>query len=187
MSQDDIERYLTLAAVPITGLILIFGFFAIRRESKPMAVTFMVLMVIVRRACQAPLSRQAIGYFAYKIFRIFQNPDGDYHLVQKSLIGFAGIALLFSVATLVASIRCFRNFGVGLKPHRPSTALHQADATVCNSGTRIPRAPRRHMRTESKADEAGYGGVSQLPTLGRKYSAYELSHSDLSKHRMSID
>ena len=43
------------------------------------------------------------------------------------------------------------------------------------------------MRTESKADEAGYGGVSQLPSLGRNYSAYELSQNDLSKHRMSID
>ena len=117
LSQDDIERYLTLAAVPITGLILIFGFFAIRRESKPMAVAFMVLMIIVRLDRPAALKLQAIGYFSYKIFRIFQNPDGDYHLVQKSLVGFAGIALLFSVATLVASIRCFRNFGVGLKPH----------------------------------------------------------------------
>ena len=56
LSQDDIERYLTLAAVPITGLILIFGFFAIRRESKPMAIVFMVLMIIVRLAAHAVLT-----------------------------------------------------------------------------------------------------------------------------------
>ena len=105
-------------------------------------------------------------------------------------MGFAGIALLFSAATLLASIRCFRNFGIGLKPHRACAFLSPSDRAVSNSGTRISRVPRRHVRTASKADEAGYGGVETVPTLGRNYSAYELSHSDLSKnshHRMSID
>ncbi|ORY58371.1 hypothetical protein BCR35DRAFT_203909 [Leucosporidium creatinivorum] len=106
LQQNDLERYLTVAALPITLLILIMGYFAIRREIRSLFWVF--LLGCVAGAC----------YFVYKLILIYRNRETDYVLVYKSLTVFAALCFATLLGTAVTSFICYRNFGRGLRYHR---------------------------------------------------------------------
>jgi hypothetical protein len=105
LKQDDVERWLTIAAAPVTLGILAAGFVAARREIKWLMATFVSGCVL------------GMGYFAFKLFRIFQNTDDRYSQVKKSLTTFSVISLIALLATVLQAMLVFRNFGKGLKFH----------------------------------------------------------------------
>jgi hypothetical protein len=103
----DLEKGLTIAALPITLVIIISAVFAVRRERKPIMIFFICGVVL------------AIVYFLYKTVRIWTDPKRatKYTNVSVYLTVFSVLSLLVSMATLVMSIVCFRDFGKGLKPY----------------------------------------------------------------------
>lgn len=154
LDQNDIERYLTLAAVPITLGFLIMGYLGVKRENKFLTILFMFTM------------GGSIGYFSYKLFRIYQNPDGIYTLVKKSLTGFAILALLAAASTFAWTVRCYYNFDKGLKRHLDGT-------------WRIGR-----QNTRLKTLEAG---LSPEPSPELSKSDYQYQLHSAATSRMSID
>jgi hypothetical protein len=116
LKQDDVERWLTIAAAPVTLGILAAGFVAARREIKWLMATFVSGCVL------------GMGYFAFKLFRIFQNTDDRYSQVKKSLTTFSVISLIALLATVLQAMLVFRNFGKGLKFHMTLNRLPKHSA-----------------------------------------------------------
>jgi len=102
--RDDVEYFLTIAAVPLGILILIGGHFAARYENKWLMFSFMLGCVC------------AAVYFAYKLFRIYEGgSDSVYATVAKSLTLFASVSLFILIVTFIWGCVVMRNFGRGLK------------------------------------------------------------------------
>lgn len=101
----DVEFYLTIAAIPVTILILIMAGFWTRRENP----VGMVLIIILYLAGSA--------YFIFKLVRIYQ-PDHaqQYQPVRVSLTIFGVLTLILIVLTIINASICMANFGKGLKP-----------------------------------------------------------------------
>ncbi|GAA5822517.1 hypothetical protein JCM10212_002762 [Sporobolomyces blumeae] len=110
-TQTSAERWLTVAALPVTLVILIFGYIAVKRENRGLFYFF-------GAGC-------ALGcaYFVYKLFIISRDRLTDYKLVFKSLTVFAAFSLAALVWTSVSAMICFHNFGRGLKYHMTRQAL----------------------------------------------------------------
>jgi hypothetical protein len=106
--RDDVEYFLTIAAVPLGILILIGGHFAARYENKWLMFSFMLGCVC------------AAVYFAYKLFRIYEGgSDSVYATVAKSLTLFgeyisalaSQFLIPFSVG-LVVHAHCYLHLGL---------------------------------------------------------------------------
>jgi len=102
----DPEFGLTVAAIPITILILILAALFTRRE-------IMIGMITVN--C---LYFAGMAYFIYKLIRIWYGPTIQYYqAAAKTLTIFAVITIILLVLTIATSIRCTMNFNMGLKPY----------------------------------------------------------------------
>jgi len=113
LDQSQLERYLTLIAVPVSLILLYTAFWSVRRETR--YGVYAVLVACVGASC----------FFAFKLYRMYKEKDGAYRLVFKSLTVFSALALALLIATFIFAIRCLRNFGKGLKPH---LMVHRARA-----------------------------------------------------------
>jgi hypothetical protein len=100
------EYALTIAAVPITVIILIMAAFWTRREN-----TFGMIGTIFLFFC-------GLAYFIFKLARMYEPSKEQFYLpVRKSLTSFAVITIVLIVLTIANAIMCTANFGKGLKPH----------------------------------------------------------------------
>ncbi|GAA5856404.1 hypothetical protein JCM8547_008728 [Rhodosporidiobolus lusitaniae] len=104
-TQTNAERWLTVAALPVTLVILLLGYFAVKREHKGMFWGFMAGCAL------------GTAYFIYKLFIIYRDRERDYRLVFKSLTVFAALCLAALLWTTTTSYICYRHFGRGLKYH----------------------------------------------------------------------
>lgn len=103
LNRETAEFWVTAFAAPVTLFLLIFAWYSIRTELKWGTVGFMIALW------------GGAGYFAYKLFRIWQNRLGPYKDVYKSLTVFSVLALILLLATFMMTIRCMMNFDIGLK------------------------------------------------------------------------
>ena len=100
------EKILTIAAIPITILILLGAAWATRRENL-----IGMVVTIVLYFCGA-------AYFIFKLVRMYQTGyENAYKPVRKNLTSFAVITLLLVVLTITNAIMCSMNFNKGLKQH----------------------------------------------------------------------
>lgn len=78
MSADVVpmQRYLTVAACPISLILLYVAYYSVRQENRK-------LMYAVLATCLL-----AAAYFLFKLFRIYQGKTAAYQLVYKSLTVF---------------------------------------------------------------------------------------------------
>ncbi|KAI9682227.1 MAG: hypothetical protein M1817_000281 [Caeruleum heppii] len=102
----DPEFGLTIAAIPVTILILILAAVWTRREN----IVGMIIIIALYFA--------ALAYFLFKLIRIYQ-PDFQppYRAARRSLTTFGVITVILIVVTIVNAVVCTMNFGQGLKPH----------------------------------------------------------------------
>ncbi|PWN32441.1 uncharacterized protein FA14DRAFT_161879 [Meira miltonrushii] len=103
LNRDTPEFWVTAFAAPVTLFLLVFAWYSIRTELKWGTIGFMIALW------------GGAGYFAYKLFRIWQNRLGPYRDVYKSLTVFSVLALILLLATFLMTIRCMMNFDIGLK------------------------------------------------------------------------
>lgn len=112
--------------MPVSLLLLYTAFWSVRREAR--WSLYCVLVACIGAAC----------FFAFKLYRMYKEKEGAYRLVYKSLTVFcrrldpklwvgltmssltAALSLTLLIATFIFAVRCLRNFGKGLKPHRES-------------------------------------------------------------------
>ena len=104
LSERQWEFYVTVAALPVSILLLFEGHLAARHENKWMMATFM-------SGCAC-----AMIYFIYKLGRVLSQRHLDpYKDVYKTLTVFSVLSICLLVATSIYSVIVMRNFGRGLK------------------------------------------------------------------------
>jgi hypothetical protein len=114
------EFGLTIAAIPVTVLILFMAAFWTRRENK-----FGMVVTIFLFFC-------GLAYFIFKLARMYQpSHEINYIPVRKSLTSFAAITIVLIILTIINACVCTANFGMGLKPHimkrRVNTDIEKTD------------------------------------------------------------
>lgn len=86
---------MTVAALPITLCALVLGYFAVKRENRPLFWTFL-------GTCSA-----ACAYFVYKLYVIYRDRETDYKLVYKSLTVFGSSSSCPSTSFLPCPFHLF--------------------------------------------------------------------------------
>jgi len=102
---QDAEFWVTVAAIPLTIILLIMAAVWTRQENK-------IGMGVFIFFCFGGLA-----YYIFKLVRIWTEPKyQEYEAAQKPLTIFAVVSILLIKGTIVIAIQCIRNFGKGLKP-----------------------------------------------------------------------
>lgn len=100
------EKYITIAAIPVTIVIMLAAFWFCRRESMIGTIAVIVLYF------------GGLAYFVFKLVRMYDsNYDGPYLAARKELTTFAVLTIGLLTATIVIACMCARNYGKGLKPY----------------------------------------------------------------------
>jgi len=103
---QDVEKWITIAAIPVTILILVMAAFWTRRENK-----FGMILTII---CYLG----GLAYFIFKLARMYQpSKRANYLPVRKNLTSFAVLTILLILLTIINASICMGNFNKGLKPH----------------------------------------------------------------------
>lgn len=106
LEKGDFEFYLTIAALPLSMLLIYEGHLAARHESRWMMSIFGVG------------SLAAMVYFVYKLFRIWSQRHTDtFKDVFKTLTVFDSISVAMLILTGIWAVIVYRNFDFGLKHH----------------------------------------------------------------------
>ncbi|KAL5356371.1 hypothetical protein BJX96DRAFT_105372 [Aspergillus floccosus] len=134
-NRQDVEFPLTLAAIPVTIIILVCAAFFVRRESS----IGMIAIILLYFA--------AMAYFIFKLVRIYDpRTYVEYLPAQKSLTFFAVITLVLIVMTIINACMCMHNFHKGLKPHvNKKKADKEAEKTTELSSNITGQVPSRMM------------------------------------------
>ncbi|KFY21662.1 hypothetical protein V493_07221 [Pseudogymnoascus sp. VKM F-4281 (FW-2241)] len=123
----NVEFYLTIAAIPITILILAVAAVWTRREIR----IGMIANILLYFA--------ALAYFLFKLVRIYQ-PDRmvAYLPVRTSLTIFAVLTIILILLTIANACVCMYNFDKGLKPFVTRRKLIGADEKQTDNFTELP-------------------------------------------------
>ncbi|KAI5124554.1 hypothetical protein M0805_003076 [Coniferiporia weirii] len=142
LQKDSAEFGLTVAAIPIVLLLLIFCGLAVKREIK----WLMTLSLIVMLAAES--------YFIYKLVRFYEpGSEAEYETTRATLTVFTIVAFLLLFATFAVGLRCFADFDKGLA----SAKMHDVPEKVTYS---TPTTPGVGGRTSSYS-----GGMALSPRL----------------------
>ncbi|KAF2758638.1 hypothetical protein EJ05DRAFT_360184 [Pseudovirgaria hyperparasitica] len=103
----DVEFWLTIAAIPVTIVLLMLAAYWTRKENT----VGMIAIIIIYFA--------AMAYFLFKLIRMYSNDDraNDYLPARRMLSTFAGLTIVLLVGTIIIACMCTHNFNKGLKPH----------------------------------------------------------------------
>lgn len=103
---SDAEKWVTVAAIPVTIIILFMAAFWTRRENKAGMLSTIILLF------------GGLAYFIFKLARMYQPSKApDYLPVRKNLTSFAVLTIILIVLTIINACVCMANFDKGLKPH----------------------------------------------------------------------
>ena len=138
------EYVLTIAAIPVTIIILLFAAFFTRRENKlGMIITIVSLNSSREFTIHDTNFMQicyfgALAYFCFKMFRMYQPSHEDaYKPARKELTTFAAITILLIVCTITNAFMCMANFNKGLKPHVSSRKLSSDEEKLTAGATEM--------------------------------------------------
>jgi hypothetical protein len=122
----DAEKWVTVAAIPVTIIILFMAAFWTRRENK-----VGMLMTIV-------LFFGGMAYFIFKLARMYSPSRAkDYLPVRKNLTSFAVLTIILIVLTIINACACMANFNKGLKPHISKRKIGSEEEKIDNM-TELP-------------------------------------------------
>lgn len=149
LDDKDVEFDLTVAAIPVTVIVLFMAGFWTRRES----ILGMIFTIILYFGGSA--------YFLFKLVRMYDNstPAGAirvarYLPARRGLTTFAIMTLLLLVATIINAVWCTLNFDKGLKPHLQKRRLPDDDSKAYS-----------HYESSTLKDGTPLGTVSQRMTI----------------------
>ncbi|KIM66979.1 hypothetical protein SCLCIDRAFT_1144985 [Scleroderma citrinum Foug A] len=131
LEKNDWEYYVTLAALPLSVVLLIEGHLAARYENKWMMATFM-------SGCLG-----ALVYFIYKLYKLLKYRNTDYAAVWHSLTTFSAIAIFLLLVTIVFTCIVMRNFDRGLKNSIAKSKKHARDGSQPLHRGRMSMNPNR--------------------------------------------
>ena len=132
----DVEFALTIAAIPVTILILIMAGYFTRKESFSGMIAIIVRIAGLegRRRHLLTLLGQILyfggmAYFLFKLVRMYQPTKRAqrYLPARKTLTSFAVITIVLIVLTIINAIVCASNFRHGLKPYIANRKVESED------------------------------------------------------------
>jgi len=110
------EFGLTIAAIPVTIVILIMAAFFTRREILMGMIGIIFLFFA------------GLAYFIFKIARMYQRShEGTYLAARKELTTFAVLTIILILMTIVNACMCANNFNRGLKPYVASRKMESQE------------------------------------------------------------
>ena len=118
-----VEFALTIAAMPVTILILFAAAFFVRRENLLGTILVIVsrllnLLNLRSDVCSQGLYFCGLAYFIFKLVRMYSpTHEASYLGARKELTTFAVITLILIVLTIVNACVCASNFNKGLMPY----------------------------------------------------------------------
>ena len=125
----DPEFGLTIAAMPLTIVILVLANYWTRKENRLGMAVIIVSIVLspywrLSRGidklsrCSQTLFFAALAYFLFKLIRMYQPASAQkYFSIRRPLTAFAAITVVLIVITIVNACVCMYNFGRGLQPY----------------------------------------------------------------------
>ncbi|KAI9749976.1 MAG: hypothetical protein M1815_002089 [Lichina confinis] len=115
----DYEFGLTIAAIPVTILILFMAAYWTRKENR----VGMVIIILLYFA--------ALAYFLFKLIRMYQPSQRYiYEPALAPLTCFGVITVVLIVLTIINACVCMYNFGHGLMPHVATRRVSAEDDKV---------------------------------------------------------
>ncbi|KAL3415219.1 hypothetical protein V8F44DRAFT_632242 [Aspergillus fumigatus] len=160
----DIEFSLTLAAIPVTILILVCAAIFVRRESS----IGMIIIILLYFA--------AMAYFLFKLVRMYQPETYKNYLpARRSLTFFAVITIALIIMTIINACMCMHNFHKGLKPHinkrKSSKEAEKTTELSSNASARAasPLTSGAESGPDTKSSGAG-AGASATGSVNRPSS-----------------
>ncbi|KAG0651693.1 Golgi apparatus membrane, partial [Hyphodiscus hymeniophilus] len=122
----DAEKWVTVAAIPVTIIILLLAAFWTRRENKVGMLITIVLFF------------GGMAYFIFKLARMYSPSRAkDYLPVRKNLTSFAVLTIILIVMTIINACACMANFNKGLKPHITKRKMGSEEEKIDNM-TELP-------------------------------------------------
>lgn len=107
LNTSSAEFGITIAAIPVVLVLLVFCGYAVQREIKWIMAISQVLMLA------------AMSYFLYKLVRFYQpGSKAEYATTRATLTTFTIVAFLILFATFAVGLRCFSDFDRGLQPSK---------------------------------------------------------------------
>ncbi|EKV11270.1 UPF0658 Golgi apparatus membrane protein C23H3.04 [Penicillium digitatum] len=129
----DVEFALTVAAIPVTILILVCGALFVRRES----LVGMVIIILLLFA--------AMAYFFFKLYRMWSPLTYFKYLpARPSMTFFAVITITLIIVTIIYAFMCVHNFNRGLKPHINKKKNKEAEK-LTELSSNLTQIPSRMM------------------------------------------
>lgn len=116
LQTKDIEFALTVAVLPITIVTLILAIVSVRKEFKVGVMIFIFLCF------------PSMAYFLFKLIRLYTAEGvkkARFERSRKTLTVFAAITIVFLILTVLSSVKCLMNFGIGLKDRKNRNSDHE--------------------------------------------------------------
>jgi len=129
LQKSDWEYYVTVAALPVSLLLLIEGNLAARHENKWMMLTFISGCI------------SGMVYFVYKLVKVTMYRNTQYSSIWESLTAFSVISIALLVTTFIYSCIVMYNFGRGLKQQLTRNKLKGRDGLNRSRTQYIHRGP----------------------------------------------
>ncbi|KAL8717191.1 MAG: hypothetical protein Q9225_005539 [Loekoesia sp. 1 TL-2023] len=169
VDRSNIEFYLTIAAIPVTIIILLMAGLFTRKENTPGMLAIIVSQALrySRRGtslttCQI-LYFAGLAYFLFKLVRMYQHDGNDqrralYDPVRRPLTTFAVITVILIILTIINACMCTANFGRGLKPHIAGRKVESEEEKFTNG----------NMTEMPNYNYGGYSGPGVGGTMGSR-------------------
>ncbi|EHY60446.1 UPF0658 Golgi apparatus membrane protein C23H3.04 [Exophiala dermatitidis] len=106
VTQRQVEFALTIAAIPVTILILLAAAWFVRKESLWGTIAVIILYF------------GGLAYFVFKMVRMYSpSHSGAYLPARKELTTFAVLTIILIILTIINACLCAHNYNRGLKPY----------------------------------------------------------------------
>ena len=122
VTQRKMEFALTIAAIPVTIIILLAAAFFCRKEWLLGTLAVLVSVRPISCSPQLILSKTlylgGLAYFIFKLVRMYSSErERNYLPARKELTTFAVLTILLILMTIVNCIMCAANYNKGLRPY----------------------------------------------------------------------
>jgi len=131
LQKQDWEYYVTVAALPLSIIVLVEGNLAARHENKWMMCTFI-------SGCFG-----ALVYFVYKLGKVITRREGEFALAWKSLTIFSVLSIIMLLITIVFAGILMYNFDRGLKTQLAKKSKSKAAGLTRRGTEYVHRGPMR--------------------------------------------
>jgi len=150
VTQRQIEFALTIAAMPVTIMILLAAAWFVRKENLWGTIAVVILYF------------GGLAYFVFKLVRMYSSAREDaYRPARKELASFAVLTIILILLTITNACICAFNYNKGLKPYIYKTRPIEEDEKPMGSAY-APYATEMEPHVGGKRPMAGPSNAGRM-------------------------